>query len=66
MHYVRRNLRQWLQDKTALVHRGMRNGQFRRIQNFVTEKNNIDVYGAWALGFSAHPAHGLLHRKHAA
>ncbi len=50
MSNIRGDFSEWLKHKSARVHRGMREGQFRRMHDHISKQENIDINRARALG----------------
>src|SRR4029077_7209119 len=57
MLYVRRDLRQWLKDKAALLQSGMRNGQCRGIQHRIAKEKYVNVNRPWPLRLRTFSSH---------
>src|SRR5476651_2683281 len=61
MEHVRGDLSQRLKHKSPGLHCRMRNGQAEKINDLITEKDDVDIDWSGAALFHSNPSHGQLH-----
>jgi len=61
MEGIRGEFAQGFEDKLALVHQGMRNGEGGLVNDRIAEQNDVEVDGPWAPAFFSHPAEHVFY-----